>query len=185
MNPQALTPRETTSFLSVPEQRQLLDGDLESQTGLGRALMRLSLSTGIHPIMLSHPDRYAVHLGPKYYDWKRAKTSKRVEGLWSPAMLEDGVLQRIKDNLGASIQWYGDCAYAAERSAGLPYRRPFQIGRRTFFVNLARLDLHPLLISNSAGTGLGSIDRFYAVGWRERKQLSQPERDWLSWLMGV
>jgi hypothetical protein len=181
MNP---SPRQTTSFFSVLEQKRLIDGDLDGQSGLGRALMRLSLSTGIHPIMLSDPERYAVHLGPKYYNWKRAKTSKRVEGVWSPAMLESEVLARIEANLGASVQWYGECAYAAERSAGLPYREPFRIGRRTFFVNLARLDFHPLLISNSAGTGLSSIDRFYAVGWRERKQLTQEEKTWLSWLMG-
>jgi hypothetical protein len=181
----APAPRETTSFLSVPEQRRLLYGDLEGQDGLGRALMRLSLSTGIHPVLLSRPEDYSVVLGPDYYSWNRAKTSKKVEGVWSPAMLESGVLPLIRSNLGASIQWYGQCAYEAEKSAALPYRQPFQIGRRTYFVNLARMDLHPYLMSNSAGTSMDCIGRFYAVGWKERKRLSQEDLDWLTWLMGA
>lgn len=177
--------RSSTPCFTVAEQRLLLNGDLEGQDGLGRCLMRLSLSTGIHPIVWSRPQDYQVTITPEYYGWSRAKNKKPILNAWSPAMLDDGVRHRVYMVQGKSPQWLGQCAYEAEKAAGLPYREPFRIGRRTFFVNLARLGLDPWTISQSSGTSLDTIGRFYMLGAKERKRLGQVDLDWLEWLMGV
>jgi len=163
----------------------LLRGNLEGIEGLGRATSRLMLSTGVHPVVLEQPEKHALQWDEFYYSYRRPKkkSNNLVQGVWSAAMREPGVLDTIGSKLGRSKRWYLHCVVEAGKDAQLSGILNLNQLRSTMFVNRARLGHHILDISHSTSTSMPVIAQNYTFGMADRKRLTQSELDWLSWLM--
>lgn len=176
-------------YLTVQEQIALLRGSYDGPSGLGRALCALVLSTGIHPVVLSEPETRGLYLGPTSYSWRRPKSRAQVCGPWSWFMVQprDGftAVDVVASNLYASPQWYGQVMALAGKEAGIHGRVAPLRCRRTHFFNLAVLGLDPWSISQSSGTSMATIGKFYLAGKRSQIALQPPELAFLHDLEGV
>ena len=164
---------------------QMLEGYDPTDPDLSKALVAFFLSTGTHPCVLSDPDKYQVKLSSKYYSYFRPKlrAPKQVALAWSRYMRDNMIPDLLRDNMGASIQWYGQltarCGIEAEISERVG---PLRL-RHDYFSNLARRGYDPFFIANRAGTNLQTIARYYTVGRSEIESIDDQQREWLKVLM--
>jgi len=164
--------------LSVNQQRDLLKGDLD----FPKALIRMILSTGMHPCVFERPDQYGITWNDKYYTWVRPKNNKAIQGNWSKAMQEPGILDILKTKMKRSREWYFMIVRDRGKEVGIKGLCPLQL-RHAYFVNRARLGHNAFDISHGAGTGMDVIYKHYTIGMGESKSLSQEDRGFLEWLM--
>ena len=96
-NPKGYRPKKSRVLfpLTVKEQRKLLAVDEDTNMRV-RALILLSLSTGMHPKVLSMPDAYGLVWTKEYFSWNRTKSRRQVQGAWSKAMREKDTLILLK-----------------------------------------------------------------------------------------
>lgn len=171
----------TKLYLTVENQRALLDASCS--ISLGNLLSRLILSTGIHPAVLSKPNRFSLQFDDTYYSYKRPKSLHPVSGAWSTAMRENDILLSLRGYLGRSTRYYQSWLEVQGKRANAAQRLgPLQL-RHTYFVNKARLGTDAFTIAHASGTSIRTIMRHYTVGMAESKRLTDDERRFLEWLM--
>jgi hypothetical protein len=189
-NPKGYRPKKSrVQFpLTVKQQRTILepqigDDGVDYTDHRIRALMILSLSTGMHPKILSEPDRYGLTWTNDYFSWNRVKSRRQVQGAWSKAMREGQNLGYVKKLLGKDVSTY--------RKAIGGYCEPMKVkmnmltGRHTNFCNRARLGQDPFSIAHATGTSLKVIMQYYTIGVGEMGTLAEDDRAFLKWLCEV
>jgi hypothetical protein len=167
----------------VAEQRRVLEVDDFTNPRI-RALLILSLSTGLHPKVLARPEHHGLTWTNEYYSWNRPKTKRQVQGAWSKAMREGQNLNLMKKWLNRDVSTY--------RKALDGYCEPRRVakmnmlrGRHTSFCNQARMGRDPMSIASSTGTSLNVILQYYTIGIHEGPTLSEDDRKFLRWLIDV
>jgi hypothetical protein len=157
--------------------------DPDGKISLGSVLARLSLSTGIHPCVLSHPERFQLSIDDKYLAYTRPKNDRPVVCVLSNAMKADDATTILRLKLGRSIQWYGRVLAETAAYAGIQGRTAFARCRRNYFMNRARLGVDPITIARASGTNLDTIFTYYTIAIEDAKQLTEEDRGSLRWLM--
>jgi hypothetical protein len=170
-------------FLTLDEQMALVDPPNYDPGRLSVALCRLALSTGIHPVVWSRPNEYALRLSSQYLDYSRPKTLKKITVPWSCAMKDPWVLPVLAKVVGRTPEYYAEIVSQRAHEVGITDRTAFLRLRHSHIVDLARLGYDPFTISHRTGTSLSSIGRHYTVGMAEAKRLTEEEKGYLTWLI--
>lgn len=169
--------------ISVEQQVKLLEGLNTADPDLRQVVTLFFLSTGSHPAVLADPIRHDFKITPDYYSYCRPKSFTPITFRWSRMITQHTLWKVLRDNLGATIQYYGQLTADLGKEAEVPYRVGPNRLRHEMFCNLARLGYDPFTIKHRTGTSLNTIGRYYTVGLAESKILTPEEKAWLREVM--